>query len=154
MSPVTMKAWPLVATLLVLQFGLVASATQNNAGDLIAIISVERRAGGLEIRTPKGGKGGGGGTSGGGDDGGDDDDDDDGDDGPSNQDFQTCPNGGTTCNECFGSGYISCITPSNVCYNPSTQTRSKVCVAQGNSGSTQLAGSLGLSALGLAIALL
>ncbi|PGH29502.1 hypothetical protein GX50_07747 [[Emmonsia] crescens] len=148
MSPITMKSWPLVTTLLILLFGLVASATQNNAGDLVAITAVERRAEGLEVRAPKGGKGGGGG-------GGDDDDDDDEDGSPTNQDFQTCPNGGTTCTECFGAGYVSCVTPSNICYNPSTQTRSQICTTQGGvSGSTQLAGSLGLGALGLAIALL
>ncbi|OJD23353.1 hypothetical protein ACJ73_05290 [Blastomyces percursus] len=149
MSSFTLKRLPLVTTLLILLFGLVVSAIPNNPSDLIAITSIERRAQGLEVRAPK--RGGGGGGSSGGDD---DDDDDDDDDAPNNQDFQTCPNGGTTCSECFGTGYVSCITPSNICYNPSTQTRSKVCVAQGNSGATQLAGSLGLGALGLAVAFL
>ncbi|PGH06008.1 hypothetical protein GX51_02599 [Blastomyces parvus] len=149
MSSFTMKkSWPLLTTLLILLFGLVASATSNSPSDLIAITAVERRAQGLEVRAPKRGGGGGGGS------GGDDDDDDDDEDGAPSQDFQTCPNGGTTCSECFGTGYISCVTPANVCYNPAVQTRSKVCVSQGDSGATQLAGSLGLGVLGLAVALL
>ncbi|OAX81021.1 hypothetical protein ACJ72_04639 [Emergomyces africanus] len=152
MSPITMKSWPLVTTLLILLFGLVASATPNNPADLIAITAIERRAESIEVRAPKGGKGGKGGISGCDDD---EDDEDDEDGSPGNQDFQRCPNGGTTCSDCFGSGYISCITPSNVCYNPSTQTRSQVCTAQaGGSGATKLAGSLGLGALGLAVAFL
>ncbi|OJD11261.1 hypothetical protein AJ78_07937 [Emergomyces pasteurianus Ep9510] len=148
MSPITMKRWPLVTTFLILLFGFVASAVTNNAADLIAMTTIERRAENLEVRAPKGGKGGGGGGKGG-------DDDEDDEDPPSNQDFQTCPNGGTTCSECFGIGYVSCITPSNVCYNPSTESRSRACTTQGgNSGATQLAGSLGLGALGLAVAFL
>ncbi|EEH37655.1 hypothetical protein PAAG_08073 [Paracoccidioides lutzii Pb01] len=139
MSP-TMKSWPVLTSLLILLLGLMASATLQNNEPLQAFTTPELRAERLAVRDPKGGKGGGGGSS---------------SHSSSDNGLTSCPNGGTTCSECFGTGYISCISPRNVCYNPSTQTRSQVCVSSSTSDASQLvAGPLALGAFGLAIAML
>ncbi|PGH18861.1 hypothetical protein AJ79_00274 [Helicocarpus griseus UAMH5409] len=170
MAPITMKSWPLLTTLLVLLFGLLASATQADANSLVkSAATLERHAERLAVRAPKGGKGGGGGGSGGGDD----DDDDDDDKKPIN--WQDCRSG-STCAECFGKEYVNCLSPANVCYNPATQSRSDVCreppkdaIKQGSNdpkkattngpganGASQLTvmGPVTLGALGLAVAML
>ncbi|KAK2790214.1 hypothetical protein FQN52_005709 [Onygenales sp. PD_12] len=152
MSPI-MKSWPLVTALLVLLFGVLASAAPDNTGLVRVSSPANSQLGKLALRAPKGGKGGGGGKSGGGDD---DDDDEDGGDG--DESWNNCSSG-NSCSACFGPEYISCGTGSRICYNPSEESRSEICSRTppsglSHSGASHLNGPLALGALGLVVAML
>ncbi|KAK2806994.1 hypothetical protein FQN50_005568 [Emmonsiellopsis sp. PD_5] len=152
MSPI-MKSWPLVTALLVLLFGLLASAAPDNTGLVRVSSPANNQLGKLALRAPKGGKKGGGGKGGGGDD----DDDEDGSGG--DESWNNCSPGASSCSECFGPEYISCGTGSRICYNPSEENRSEICSRTppsglSLSGASHLNGPLALGALGLAVAML